>query len=259
MNLNVLKGFPPQHGLDADLGTDEIFEWIALLESVAHARSQFTMIELGAGYGRWTARAATAMKAKHPGTPMRFIAVEAEPGHFAQLKRHLHESDIDISVCTLINAPVSGRRETVHFTVGHPDDWYGQAIIPNANHPFGDWPAAKVVTMKAITIPEVICDLDYIDIIDMDIQGAELSCIESSIDELSRKARRLFIATHSEDIHAKIYRLLRRPGWHCEANYTLQRTHQTEFGEIKFGDGVQYWVNHRLTRELPVSALARSA
>jgi len=31
---------------------NEIFEWIDVLESVAAARKSYTMIELGAGYGR---------------------------------------------------------------------------------------------------------------------------------------------------------------------------------------------------------------
>jgi hypothetical protein len=59
---------------------EEYFEWIDLLEAVAWARDRFTMLELGAGFGRWTARAAAA--AKQPGIPYFLVAVEGEPTHF---------------------------------------------------------------------------------------------------------------------------------------------------------------------------------
>ncbi len=42
--------------------TEEYFEWIALLESVAEMRDSFTMVELGAGYGLWSVRAALAIE-----------------------------------------------------------------------------------------------------------------------------------------------------------------------------------------------------
>jgi FkbM family methyltransferase len=245
MNLNIFDEFPRQD--DIDVRNEEAFEWVALLESVADAQSQYTMLELGAGYGRWTARAAVALRHRNPGMPMRFIAVEAEPTHFAWMKEHLQTNKIDLTDCTLIQAPVSGKRETVHFTVGHPEEWYGQAIIPSADCGSSDWPKAKIVTMETVTIPDLIGDLDYVDLIDMDIQGAELPCLESSINELSRKVRRLFISTHSDEIHDTINAILSRTkGWHCHASYPMQRTHQTELGQIQFRDGIQYWENRTL-------------
>lgn len=59
---------------------EEYFEWIDLLEAVAAAKDRFTMLELGAGFGRWTARAAAA--AKQRDLSYSLIAVEAEPTHF---------------------------------------------------------------------------------------------------------------------------------------------------------------------------------
>ena len=58
----------------------EIFEWIAILESVIAARSSFTMVDLGAGYGRWTARAACALRLKRSELQSRFVAVEGRSG-----------------------------------------------------------------------------------------------------------------------------------------------------------------------------------
>ena len=106
-----------------------------------------------------------------------FIAVEAEPTHFQWLREHFEINNIDLARCKLVNAPVTGKEETVHFTVGHADEWYGQAVIPKGSS-FGNWPEATVVTMTSTTIPALIADLRYVDLIDMDIQGAELPCVE---------------------------------------------------------------------------------
>ena len=40
---------------------EEYFEWIDILESVISAKQSYTIIELGAGYGRWAVRAACAI------------------------------------------------------------------------------------------------------------------------------------------------------------------------------------------------------
>src|SRR5262245_931912 len=42
--------------------SDEYFEWVSLLEAAKAARTSFTVVELGAGYGRWAARAALAAR-----------------------------------------------------------------------------------------------------------------------------------------------------------------------------------------------------
>jgi hypothetical protein len=97
----------------------EIFECIAILESVIAARSSFTMVDLGAGYRRWTARAACALRLKRSELQSRFVAVEAEPTHFRWIKEHFIINRIDLADCTLVNAPVTGRNERVPFTVGH--------------------------------------------------------------------------------------------------------------------------------------------
>jgi hypothetical protein len=61
---------------------ENYFEWISILDAVAAVKDQFTFIELGAGYGRWTAR---AFKAAEQKGLSRFSAVlvEAEPVHAA--------------------------------------------------------------------------------------------------------------------------------------------------------------------------------
>ena len=42
--------------------SEDYFEWIDLLEAVAAAEDRFTMLDLGAGFGRWGIRGALAAR-----------------------------------------------------------------------------------------------------------------------------------------------------------------------------------------------------
>lgn len=171
------------------------FEWIDLLESVVSAKRSYTMIELGAGFGRWLVRAAQAIR-QHSGLAFHLIAVEAEPTHFEWIPLHFRDNDVDPADRVLIHAAVT-------------------------DHADGD-------------------------LIDFDIQGEELKVISCAIEEIPRKAKRLHIGTHSEEIEAGLRRVLRKYQWECLADYPCGSTNQTPWGPVKFQDAVQSWLNPRL-------------
>src|ERR1043166_4091781 len=59
---------------------EEYFEWIDLLSAVAAAKDRFTMVELGAGWGRWGIRGALAARQRGI-SRLDIRLVEAEPQH----------------------------------------------------------------------------------------------------------------------------------------------------------------------------------
>ena len=71
---------------------DEYFEWIDLLQAVRSAEDTFSMVELGAGWGRWMVNGAFAAKAL--GLDFLVVGVEAEPTHFRWLEQHLEDNGI---------------------------------------------------------------------------------------------------------------------------------------------------------------------
>ena len=78
----------------------EYFEWIDVLESVALARDRYTMLELGAGYGRWAVRAAAAVRQRGI-SECHLVAVEADPVHFTWLQQHFCDNGLDPAQHTL--------------------------------------------------------------------------------------------------------------------------------------------------------------
>ena len=245
---------------------EDYIEWIDLLESVVAARKSYTMIELGAGMGRWAVRAASAVRHYNPNLPFRLIAVEAEPTHFEWMRLHFADNDVDPNQHSLLYAAVSDVPGEVSFYVGTeceeiaPGAWYGQRLakdyevdIQVEEAPYGRHQVRRHVsgaisiTVTAITLVSILDGLDQVDLIDSDLQGAELGVIRSSIRELDAKVKRLHIGTHGREIENELRQLLTSHGWRCLADYPCFSLEETPWGPIEFQDGVQSWVNPSLT------------
>lgn len=243
---------------------EEYFEWIDILESVSLARDRYIMLELGAGYGRWAVRAASAVRQRGI-RECHLVAVEPEPVHFAWLKQHFCDNGLDPAKHTLVHGAVSDQpgKTLFYFRMSgkqdRADEWYGQFITrskdkirakseetyagsPVFEHKSG-W---KSIEVQAVTLAGLLRDLDCVDLIDMDVQHEELKLVQSAIDDLDRKVRRLHIGTHARRLEKELKETLGSHGWMCHFDYPCGSTTDTAFGPVHFGDGVQSWTNPRI-------------
>jgi FkbM family methyltransferase len=210
----------------------ELFEWIDLLETVVAARGTFTMLELGAGYGRWIVNAAAAARAYHGDIATRLVAVEAEPTHFRWMKRHTRDNGVR---ARLVHAAVAAEAGHVEFGVGNAAAWYGQAIAD------GSWSPVRTERVRAITLSSLLEPLDHVDLIHLDVQGAELDVVTEAVDRFDA-VRRIHIGTHNRGVEDGLRRLFGRLGWTSTNDYASETTAATPFGELTFQDGVQTWL-----------------
>jgi FkbM family methyltransferase len=248
---------------------EEYFEWVDLLESVVAASGTYTMIDLGAGYGRWSVRAAYAMKHFNPKLRCRLIAVEAEPTVYGWMRKHFANHGVSRWQRKLIHGAVSEQPGKVHFYVGGPrgsrfdrppSAWYGQFLtkdydLRNQIRKDGKYAGSNVylhssgwrsIRVPGVSLRTILKKLDRVDLIDLDIEGQELVTLTAAVDGLDAKVKRLHIGTHSAEIEAGLKQLLSDHGWRCLACYPLLTTSETPFGAISFENGVQSWVNPRL-------------
>ena len=204
------------------------------MEALLVAEDQFTMLELGAGYGRWTVNAATALK-HLGGLPHAFIAVEAEPSHFQMMVQHLADNSVGPESVHLIQAAIARTDGEVRFYVGEtpfggPTSWYGQFIGgPNV--------------VNAVSLNTLLRPLQIVDFIDLDVQGVELEVLETAAQELDAKVKRVHVGTHGPKIEEGLRSLFDRLGWKCLRCFPSSASADTEFGLISFSDGVQTWLN----------------
>jgi FkbM family methyltransferase len=228
--------YPPDRQVQTEYPEfdEEYFEWIDLLEAVVAAEGRFTMLELGAGFGRWTVNAVAALK-RFSGLPYALTAVEAEPTHFQWLAQHLADNSIDPSNFRLIQAAVAPADGKVGFHItsheeGGPSQWYGQYI--GGPH-----------LVDAISLSTLLQSLQTVDLIDLDLQGVESEVLNAAAEQVDQKVKRIHIGTHGPEIEAALYSLFNRLGWQCVCSYPCGSTASTPWGEISFRDGVQSWVN----------------
>lgn len=258
---------PQPEGMQRGIGIpgfdEEYFEWCALLQSVRNADDRYVMVELGAGYGRWGVRGAIA--ARRLGIPhIRVKLVEAEPQHAEWAREYIALNGV-ADLVTVTEAAIAYSSQAVPFAINHnvrgldAATWYGQAIV--------DWDAQTAastgeiyfgrdvyrnpnsfghILVESLPLEAVLADLDRIDLIDADIQGAEGDMIANSIDTLCAKVARIYLGTHSVTIEDRIREVFNRAEWINEWDFSLQGERDTPYGKISFGDGVQSWINPAL-------------
>ncbi len=229
-------GVPSYPGYD-----EEYFEWIDVLEAASTSSDRFVMLELGAGWGRWLVRAAIALGKINP-IPCLLIGVEAEPDHFKWMKQHFKDNGINPDSHQFIEAAVSDKDGCVMFHTGQPAEWYGQAIAVNME------PSSSIKEVRSVGLNTLLFSLDEVDLIDLDVQGAELLVLSAASSELDRKVKRVHIGTHSPQVEKGLRDLFGRMGWISIYDFPCGCTSLTQYGEINFQDGVQSWINPKLLK-----------
>jgi hypothetical protein len=98
-----------------------------------------------------------------------------------------------------------------------------------------------------VSIATLLDELDHVDVLHCDIQGAEADAIRAGIDVLTARVCRIIVATHRRAIEAELHHLLFDRGWHLEAD---QACRMIDVGDrlVLIQDGVQVWRNDRLAQ-----------
>lgn len=229
------SGLPP-------LG-EAFLQWLSLLESVVAADGRFTMLELGAGWGKGIVNGAVAARLR--GLEARVIGVEAEPAHACFTRTHLADNGIGPDVATVVEAAVAARAGRVCFHAGDATAWYGQAIAAGDTAVSGRT-GTTVVDVPAVTLSSLLDGVGRVDLIDLDVQGVEADVLEEAEPRLAAQVRRVHVGTHGPRQEERLRALFGRLGWECLHDYACGSRNSTPYGEIAFNDGVQAWRNPAL-------------
>jgi FkbM family methyltransferase len=166
-------------------------------------RRSISMMELGAGRGDWClALAGTIVHRLIPCTADRYrcLAVEAEPTHFEWTKQHFEQQHIN---ATAVHGAVCGHDGNCKlYTKADPADHYGQSICDEKGNL--EVPCYSISTL---------CNkygFNHVDILHMDIQGAEVDAIEGLLPHLGIiSIDYLMIGTHkTQETNGCIRRML---------------------------------------------------
>jgi FkbM family methyltransferase len=231
---------------------EEYFEWIALLSTIAAAQRRFCFAEIGAGWGRWMVTAAVLCRQR--GLDCSLIGVEAEPSHFEWMQMVLRDNDVDPERHHLVSAAAADRDGDVVLT--GPDTpltvWGHRTVRPEEMPAWQSLPGYKFWTVPGCSLQTLFNGHDYIDLVDLDIQGVEYDVIAPAFDALNAKVGVVHIGTHSREVEESLTRVFRANHWHNVFSYPSHSRADTIFGPVSFTDGVQTWINPQRRDLLPI-------
>jgi FkbM family methyltransferase len=248
-------------------GSEDLLEWISVLESVVESQGPFTMVELGAGWGRWLVNAAVALRRLDPARDLLLVGVEAEPTHFRWLVQHLRDNGLDPDRHRLVRAAVAASNGRVRFQRGDAAAWYGQAIDPDDPSAKLSGPVSRLIRWlrnsaanrlaigrrarnmrrtRSVALVTLLEPHGRVDLVDADVQGAEADVFEPAAALLTARVRRVHIGTHDRENERRLRALFEGLEWECRFDYPSGTRCETDWGSIDFEDGVQSWLNPAL-------------
>jgi hypothetical protein len=219
----------------------DIAEWAAALRSVDLARGSYRILELGCGWGCWLTNMGVAARAR--GLAVDLIGIEGDAGHLGRAREVLLLNGFAEDDFRLVHGVAGPRPGLAIFP--RPEgmaNWGGQAQF----HPDAETlararanPALQVLDCH--TIPELAGNRP-IDLLHIDIQGAEAAFVEGNLEHMAGHVRRVLIGTHSRAIEGALTTRLLDAGWRLEMERPAVVTIHAH-RPVCHVDGVQMWAN----------------
>lgn len=220
----------------------DIAEWASALRTIRQAKDTYRIVELGCGWGCWLTNMGVA--ARHEGLDVDLIGVEGNDLHLVNADATLRLNGFTSDDFTL------------HHGVAAPHE--GTALFPSADAVLTRWNGKAVFYPDAETLAAARADpsvqvLDcypleklgkgeVIDLLHIDIQGAEVEYMRGNLDSAGTYVKRILIGTHSRSIEGALMDLFLDAGWRLE----MERPAITPvaYGKPRTTiDGVQMWLN----------------
>jgi hypothetical protein len=247
------------------------FEAVDWIISAREARDRYVMVTLGAHYGAQAVGAYRALQTVNP-LPCKLVAVEPVPGNLDWIKRHMRNNGIDPDRQWIVPLAISDKVDPLFFPVGGPgigsnncystneeaarvqyaEDFISHGLEAEAlrnlltSNTTGlkkdlvagfDFPA-EIKLVSSITLHELLCPFETIDLLESDIQQSEILVFPPFEKLLRRKVRRIHIGTHGEEVHVALHNLFADNGWEIVFSFKPNARHESALGSFETNDGV---------------------
>ncbi len=243
------EGLPSPGNWHADIA-----EWGAALLTVARARESYRIVELGCGWGCWLVNMGAAARSR--GLRINLVGIEGDAEHLGNARDVLQLNGFEEPQVRLLHGVAGATSGKAIF----PDPsareriWGGKAIYnpdPDTLARAEADPAVQVLDCHTL---EDLGAGQVIDLLHIDIQGAEAEYVLGNADQMDRFVRHVLIGTHSRAIEGQLFEHFLARGWFME----IERPAITPLLDgrpVTRVDGVQLWTNPALKRpEDPQSA-----
>ncbi len=229
----------------------EASEYVAVADSVKRAGSRYCIAELGAGWAPWLGLGGVMARTRGI-REIELIGVEALPARFELMGAHLasnrlrpeagDETTLDGVRCRLVGGAVTPTRCEVWFPDVPVTDMGSAASESESGR---DYRGKRVKNLKVQGHPlaEILAGAQ-VDLLHVDVQGAELGLIEANLDLIARQVQAMMIGTHSRVIEGALIDVLYANGWQLELEKPCRvawRADPPSMEAMTVVDGCQYW------------------
>jgi FkbM family methyltransferase len=203
---------------------EELLEWRALIaardEAVGRGAAEFTFVELGAGFGRWSA--AAAHLAAEAGLRARLVLVEAEPLHFEWIDTFMKGEGVSEELYTRVNALLQDDAEAGFVFVGGGG---GCGRVEPSHGPLvpsdGLWagggvdgrPSFSAAKVEAVRLWEVLPAVAAVDLLRLDAAVVDAHVVGGGLRLLNAHVLRLYVRSPSRVAEELIATFLRGGEW----------------------------------------------
>jgi len=251
--------------------SEEYFEYSDILNSVldytggpagssmveTHYR-KYAFVEIGAGYGHFTFAAHRALMEKAPDAQYKYLLVDVNANLLPEIEKLAKLNGVNMTHGS--DSPIVFH----HGFIGETDESNAQAMSDQYQTGWGlPPPTTEVKVAKTVSLQTLFDQYGMpcqIDMVDIDIQGSEYETQvinrqpglfhgTAAIDLLTKRAKRVHIGTHSQVIKDDDTLMKKfedrgwKRAWYFENGYYKPAPIQTDYGKIRFGDGVISYVN----------------
>ena len=224
----------------------DLAEWGSALRAVDRSGPQFTMIELGCGWGCWMNNMGVA--AKRSGRSVHVIGVEGDAGHIEFARKTLTENGFEETEWTLVTGIAAGHSGVALFPVQDQpgESWGLQPIFGADDTQTRDaLNSGRFTALPMIGLEEIAAPHERIDLLHIDIQGSEADLVQACLPAMSAKVANVLIGTHSRQIEGRLFDIMLGAGWVLDMERPAFLSLAGERPEVTV-DGVQAWRNPAL-------------
>ncbi len=239
--LNALQGTVEALPVPGNWHAD-IAEWAAALKTVEMARDTYRILELGCGWGCWITNMGVAARAR--GLDLELIGIDGDQHHLEMARTTLELNGFSENSFRLVHGIASHEPGQAAFPRSAPGDAnYGRSAEPlsEAERPANAGVQSEQQILDCYTI-EQLSGPARLDLLHIDIQGAEYRFLMGSFSHVRRHVRRVLVGTHSRTIEGDLMEHFLAQGWRLEMERPAVAPLQKGV-PITLIDGVQLWAN----------------
>lgn len=229
-------------------------EYLAVVDSITAMGENYAMAEVGASYGPFSALCAT-LALRRGARKVVLRAVEAARNAYSVIHENYARNGLlghEAVDWFVLNAAVEADFKTLFFPDVDCVIDNGASVQEQATAVDIRGAALPMMPVQSVPLQAILALFPngmLIDLLHVDIQGAERKALPGGLCALNERVKRLLLATHSRRIEGEMIDLLSGSGWELVAEEPCGFSPRADVLAVEgwtTKDGTQYWINRAL-------------